>query len=63
MEPSIVTLVAGLRTGDVTTLSTASVTSSLDIMLLDLDDIVAILSNATVFLRRKLSCIAAYLAK
>jgi hypothetical protein len=62
MEPSIVTL-AGLTTGDVATLSTASVTSSLDIMLLDLDDIVAILSNATVFLRRKLSCIAAYLAK
>jgi hypothetical protein len=61
MEPSIVTL-AGLTTGDVSTLSAADVTSSQDIMILNLDDLVLILPNATVLLRRKLSRIASYLA-
>jgi hypothetical protein len=50
MEPSIVTL-AGLTAGDVTALSTT--TSSQDIMLLDMADIVAIVPTATVILWRR----------
>jgi hypothetical protein len=62
MEPSIVTL-AGLTAGDITALSNVGVTSSQEIMLLEMIDIVAILPTATVILRRKLSRIAEYLAK
>jgi hypothetical protein len=62
MEPSIVML-AGLSAGDLATLSTAGVTNSQDLMILDLDDIAAILPTATILLRKKLTRITTYIAK